>query len=156
MSPDSTVLLNGYPDVNMDRIVLDRNVNCSNGRIPFYRGELFLDGDELVQLNACLADTASNFGKPLMVEVKTPPLVSIAPVSVFPSATHSPLPIRSTRNSVPGYVAPVNGGKSRGKTSSVSSTPVAAPVAASVTPVVATPVPQTSAEIGRASCRERV
>lgn len=104
---------NGHFDTDMQSIVLDSAIHGSDGAVPFYRGELYLSNGELDEVNNILSNVASNFIKPVLVQVKSPPLVPVVPVSVFPASLTNLLPSRATRGSVPAYTAPVRGGKAR-------------------------------------------
>ena len=95
--------IDGVVGSSRSRMSLDPLMNAHDGRLIFYRGELFLDHSELEGVNTMLATENDHFGKALMIEVKTPPLLpAIYPNVVVPSML-SPLPARSTRSSLPNY-----------------------------------------------------
>lgn len=103
MSSDETMVFDGEVDNQFTNVSLDPSVHAHDGRLLFYRGELFLDKSELDCVNKVLATQNDQFGKARMIEVKTPPLIPAAnPAVLFPSIL-SPLPVRSTRFSLPIY-----------------------------------------------------
>jgi hypothetical protein len=113
-------ILNPTPMARSESVAIDRSVNSGNGKVPFFRGELFLNNEEATKLNDFLASIECNFGKPMFIEVKPPPIMPNMFIPAASSVTFSPLPPRSTRTSFP--VQPVvsksSGGKSSGGKSS--------------------------------------
>jgi hypothetical protein len=110
-------ILNPLGTTGATRITLDRTTHASDGRLPFYRGELFLSDSEVQQLNESGLTMNCPYGKPQFVEVTTPPLVQNYFTPVATAVTFSPLPPRSTRASFPSQPAPrpsSSGGKSSG------------------------------------------
>lgn len=101
-----------------DMIVLSQQTHSSDGRVPFYRGELYINDSEVLQLNSFLANAECEFGVPFLIEVKSPPLV-FPTISIVPStSTGISLPSRSARLSVPIQIDTSSGtnqgGKSKG------------------------------------------
>ena len=118
-------ILNGGEHARMDTIRLDPSTHSSDGRLPFHRAELFLSPSEVEQINSFFSSIESSFGKPLLVDVKEPPIIPSLYAQTPVSSGVSPLPARSTRNSMPVYTASSRvsgGGKVQGgKSARVSS-----------------------------------
>lgn len=97
-----------------DLLRLNHATHSSDGIVPFYRGEIFVDESELNMVNRVFSQIECVFGRPCFIEVKSPPLI-IPPVytTLNPPMAVS-LPVRSTRVSFPIHVEPprTSGGKS--------------------------------------------
>ena len=123
MTSDSTMVVDSSSMDIDSKFYLDSVSNGSNGRVEYYRGELHLNKDELNSVNTAFSKSTSKFGKPQMIEVKSPPLIpAMYPPSISPTA-FSALPARATRGIMPTFSTTVRtsaGGKG-GK--SVKSTP---------------------------------
>lgn len=108
-------IFNHSTPARSELIALDRETHGGDGRVPFYRGELFLSEAELDLLNNHFQSIECPFGKPRFVEVTTPPLVQNFLTPVASATTFSPLPARSTRASFPNYGTSGKSNSSGGK-----------------------------------------
>lgn len=96
-------ILQNNKTASTDRLALDPSLNSSDGLRMFYRAELFLDESELAKVNDFLSKTECPFGKPQMIEVRTPPLLQSFYTPASSAVAFSPLPARATRTSLPNY-----------------------------------------------------
>lgn len=91
---------------------LDEIANSGDGRVMFYRGELFLTEEELAKVAEVLSRADTPVGRVQLTEVKTPPLIpAIYPTTapIVPSLTS--LPPRSNRGSITGALSSTGNGK---------------------------------------------
>ena len=148
-------ILNGVDRAKAHSIMLNEETHASNGRVPFYRAELFLNQSEIDRLNELFSDLEYQFGKPHFVEVKEPPLIQPIYVPAPAVPAYNPLPARSTRGLVPSSTTISRlssaGGKSQGgkaaKMSTASAVPKAEPIV-KAEPVVAPPTTQPTPRAG--------
>ena len=87
-----------------DLLFLDPQTHATDGRVPFYRGEIYVNEAELSGINAMFSKIECGFGTPFFIEVKSPPLIFPSQIAAPSSLVAANLPIRSTRVSATPHI----------------------------------------------------